>query len=353
MAKRKTLPKNFEEMLGTASLDELKAVFNKCLLDARGGYNKCTALGFVDCPDALVTWLVEQGLEVDAEDTYGATALWQRARWGRTEQLPLLVALGAGINKPRSGGVTPLHAAAEGGHVEAARILLDAGAQRQPLTDGTRQTPLHYALSCTSNAQIPGTAQIAQLLLAEGEPVTVPMQEEVTRIGKSFEQFRESFNPDYLEQTDAALHRLYELFDVTPVSPRLTYDGHSPIILADGPWQKQHEQLWELLVPASGVATTVQGEVIRVSGRIANEILGNGSINWDKDFRAMADAVLGYVNQGQALPPALLSAARDSAKSVRSGTADDRQVYRLSELAVAWVRLNPTPISLEQVAYRR
>ena len=32
MAKRKTLPKNFEELLKTASLDELKAVF-----DPRGG----------------------------------------------------------------------------------------------------------------------------------------------------------------------------------------------------------------------------------------------------------------------------------------------------------------------------
>lgn len=55
MPKRKTLPKDFDQMLKSASLDELKAVFGKCLIDARGGYAKRTAIGFPECPDALIT----------------------------------------------------------------------------------------------------------------------------------------------------------------------------------------------------------------------------------------------------------------------------------------------------------
>ena len=38
--KRVALPKDFEELLKKNDLDELKAVFVKCELDARGGYGK-------------------------------------------------------------------------------------------------------------------------------------------------------------------------------------------------------------------------------------------------------------------------------------------------------------------------
>ena len=37
--KRKTLPKNFDEMLASAPLDELIAIFDVCELEATGGYS--------------------------------------------------------------------------------------------------------------------------------------------------------------------------------------------------------------------------------------------------------------------------------------------------------------------------
>ncbi|GAA1416039.1 hypothetical protein AUR04nite_29830 [Glutamicibacter uratoxydans] len=353
MAKRKTLPKNFEEMLTSSSLEELKAVFDKCQLDAYGVYSKCTALGFLDCPDELISWLVEQGLDVDAADNYGGTALWERASMGRTQQLPLLISLGADVNARRAGGVTPLHAAAEGGHVDAAQILIDAGADRLALTSSFGQTPLLFALGRTRNAQIPAAARIAELLLELGEPVTAQLQGEVERIGKEFERHRENFNPDFVADVDAGLRRLYELFDVAPAAPRIAYDGRSPIVVDGATWQKRHEQLWELLVPASGSGSTTQGEAIRISGRIADEILGNGGINWDKDFKAMLASLPGLLSRGQALPEPDLAAVQELAKSLRSGTADSGQIYQLSELVVAWVGLNPEPLELGPVSYRR
>ncbi|ALQ41129.1 hypothetical protein RN87_11490 [Fusobacterium hwasookii ChDC F174] len=44
-------------------------------------------------------------------------------------------------------------------------------------------------------------------------------------------------------------------------------------------WQNQHSELWEQFVPEIGVAETLQGEVIRLSGKIAYEIIDNAGLN--------------------------------------------------------------------------
>ena len=57
--KRKTLPKDFSELLATANIETLKAVYEKCELDAYDGSNKESALFLRHIPDELVKWLVE------------------------------------------------------------------------------------------------------------------------------------------------------------------------------------------------------------------------------------------------------------------------------------------------------
>ena len=57
MAKKKLLPKNFDELLEKGDLNALKAVFDTCEVDARGGYDKQPAIAFDLCPDELVRWL--------------------------------------------------------------------------------------------------------------------------------------------------------------------------------------------------------------------------------------------------------------------------------------------------------
>lgn len=44
MAKRKTLPKDFEQLVQTASDEDIKKVLGKCDINAYGGYNKGNAL---------------------------------------------------------------------------------------------------------------------------------------------------------------------------------------------------------------------------------------------------------------------------------------------------------------------
>lgn len=87
---------------GTGDIEALKAVFDSCDLNARGGVFKQTALAFVDCPDDLTRWLVEQGADLSAADSYGETPLHARAgHW--KGNVDLLIELGADVNDDANG----------------------------------------------------------------------------------------------------------------------------------------------------------------------------------------------------------------------------------------------------------
>ncbi|SCW94087.1 Ankyrin repeat [Pseudomonas sp. NFACC52] len=349
--KRKTLPKDFGQLLEQASFAELVAVFDACELEATGGYSKSTALGFYNCPDELARWLVEQGADINARDTYQRTPLHHRSSsW--IGGIDLLLDLGADIEAQDYQGYTPLHAAANSHNAEAIAALIRRGAN---VDAKSRQGHgvLHIALATTRNADIEATAKIAQTLLAAGLQRDEGMLVEVQRIGREFEFHRASFNPDYLEATDAALTRLYRLFDVVPVASRKVHDGQAAIVVTASGWPDQHQQLWELLVPSSGAAATAQGEVIRISGRISREIHHNGSANWDADFKAMLVALVDHLGSAVPLPEADLAQARALAAVLRGGNDDGEQTDRLCELAVHWVIANPQPVPLAAPSYGR
>lgn len=111
--KRVTLPKDFNELLTDGNIDQLKAVYDKCELNAYDGrFSLCTPLHMGGVPDELVIWLVEKGLDINVPDYYGATPLYRQAILGR-DTVKLLCELGADIEKPNTYGETPLHMAAE------------------------------------------------------------------------------------------------------------------------------------------------------------------------------------------------------------------------------------------------
>ena len=369
-AKRKTLPKDFDALLKAGDLSAMQAVFDACELDARGGYAKGTALAFHDCPDDLARWLVERGAAIDARDTYDRTPLHNRASSlsGRVETL---LALGADVHVQDYNGDTPLHHAAKFANLDAVRGLLAHGA-RVDTPDRAGLTPLEAGLQACSNAQIASMAKVAEELLAAEPPrrqglgdlfkraftgksgeqggATPRMQAFVQRIGENFEFHRQGFNPDYLEETSAGLDRLYVLFCVPPVPRRLMHDGRAPIVARSARWQDQHQELWEMLVPSRGAASTVQGEVIRIAGKVADEIDRNGGANWDADSRRMTRAFLAHVAAGAPLPETDRERAAHLVAQVRDL---DGAGAGLCELAVAWVRLNPNPVSLPAPDYDR
>jgi hypothetical protein len=348
-AKRKTLPKNFEELLKAGDLDALRSVFEICDVNARGGNGKKTALAFAGCPDELTRWLVANGADLGATDTWGATPLHsQSGNWrGR---IGVLLELGADVEAGAGNAGTPLHSAARSKRAATAQELLAHGA-RVDAVDREGRTPLEVALASCSNADLDRMPALVEALLAAGAKRTPEMKELVERIGKTFEFHREGFAPDGLAAADAGLAFLYETFQVPPVPRRRVHDETASITIQATVWQDQHRELWELLVPSKGAAKTVQGEVIRVTGRLANEWEGNGGTNWDQDYSQMATTLPSYLARGTPLKPAELaecqSITRDLRKSGGAGTA------RLAELAVAWVLSNPKPMALEKPSYRR
>jgi hypothetical protein len=347
-AKKKLLPKDFKEFLEKGIFSDLIAVFDDCEIDARGGYGKQTALAFDNCPDELAKWLVEQGADLQATDTWGNTPLHARSRSFRG-RIKILVDLGADINSTSSSVGTPLHAAADSHKVENARVLIENGAKIDVL-NVEQLSPLELALRGCSNIDIESMAPLAQVLLEAGAKKTARMKEFVEEIGKRFEFHRSGFNKDELEAVDIGLAKLYELFQVPAVPRRQVHNGKSAIAVAAATWQKQHEELWELLVPSSGPAETIQGELIRISGRIGNELEGNGGVNWDKDYAKMADAFLQYIGSGQSVSAAELKEATTIVRSLKSKSGN---TSRMAELAVKWVLQNPSPFKLGRLDYKR
>jgi ankyrin repeat protein len=97
--KKKTLPKNFREMIEAGDVAALKAVYNDCELNAYGTFDKGTALHFYDVPDELVRYLVEQGLDIDTPTAvYKRTPLEEHATVGNNTLVKWQLNLGADIN---------------------------------------------------------------------------------------------------------------------------------------------------------------------------------------------------------------------------------------------------------------
>ncbi len=351
--KRKTLPKNFKELIEAGDIAALKAVYDDCELDAYGGYDKETALHFYDVQGELVRWLVGQGLDIDTPSaTYRRTPLYEHSTYGDST-VELLLDLGANMEAASYDDMTPLHAAAGFYRVATVRLLIERGANIHAESRGG-QTPLAYALARCRGIQINGMAEIAAMLLGAGAEITPDMIKSVGRIGEDFEFHREGFNKEYIAETDAGLARLYELFGVAPIAKRRMHDGISPITVKEGDWKEQYAELWEWLIPSSGPAKTVQGEVIRITGRVRDELYRNGGANWNADYRKMLNALPKHFASGEALSPKLLAETKELASSISAkGDDEDAVTDRLCELAVKWVSANPQPVPLPVPEYRR
>ena len=351
--KRVTLPKEFKDLMDEGNIEALKAVYDRCELTAHDGrFSLCTPLHMGGVPDELVIWLVEQGLDINIPDYYGATPLYRQATMGR-DTVKLLLELGADIGKPNTYGETPLHVAAEFFHPKTVKLLIDKGADVNAKNDMGR-TPLASVLMVCGGIYIAQTAEIVSMLLDAGAKKTPTMKEKVENIGKDFEFHREGINPDYLEAADKGLAKLYRLFDVKPVAKRITHDGSALILVKEGTWEEQYEELWTFLIPSSGAAKTVQGEVIRIPGRVRDELDRNGGANWDRDYRKMLQALPQYLSLGNPLSDQELEETKELIAQVHGKDFDDEpRLDRLCQLAIAWIKQNPEPLLLEKTSYKR
>jgi ankyrin repeat protein len=92
--------------------------------------------------------LIEAGEDLAAQDKFVGTALHWAALKDNVDAARILIDAGADVNLPKIGGQeTPLHIAAERGSAEVATLLIDAGADIEARTAASAEgaMPLHSA----------------------------------------------------------------------------------------------------------------------------------------------------------------------------------------------------------------
>lgn len=112
----------------------------------------------------LVERLISKRAPVNARSDYGATPMSEAAILGNPAMIQRLLKAGADPESPNADGQTALMVLARGGHVEAARLLLDAGVKIDAREGWRQQTALMWAAAQAQPA-------MTRLLVSRGADV--------------------------------------------------------------------------------------------------------------------------------------------------------------------------------------
>ena len=340
--KRKTLPKEIDEILKRGDVEELKKLFARCEPNALR-YSKygSNIFSLSPLPREFAFWAKEQGADVNFKDYYGKTPIFNQVSsyCGDTQ---LLIDLGADVTVTRYDGTTLLHIAAMYGRIDAINALLNAGLDVNAKAAPFRafSTPLDSALDDTCKP-FSLMLEVCTILLNHGAQITDKTEQLVIQMGENFQRIkREIENVEFLNQQTEALEQLYKLFHVEPVKEIPFHDGISPIIITETEFHAQFKKLWDYLVPPRGQAQTAQGEAIRIAGRIDDELCRNGGANWDNDYRKMLDIFPQYVQLGNPLSKESLEKIQSIVHILKNGQYNESASNDLCVYAVGWVLQN-------------
>jgi len=95
----------------------------------------------------ILQWIIDNGMSVNISNAAGYTPLLNVARVGNSALARKLLVRGADVNVKvsREDTRTSLHAACLSGNVDVARLLLENGADPNSCTSTDKRTPLHWA----------------------------------------------------------------------------------------------------------------------------------------------------------------------------------------------------------------
>ncbi len=111
----------------------------------------------------VAEFLIEQGVDVNTQDTHGVSALQQAIRWSSVAAVNLLLQKGANTNAKDSSGTTPLHEATTIAGEAKIKLLLEHGAKIND-QDTIGRTPLMNAVGYSLFPE----PEIVKILLASG-----------------------------------------------------------------------------------------------------------------------------------------------------------------------------------------
>ena len=365
MAKKKELVENFQEIIDSGDMEAFKKVFDTCEISATqaprqvgSGRTKhlwktnCNAISYKNLTPAHIQFLVDNGLNVNANCGYGYPAITFHD--SNPENLRCLLDNGADLEcvaSPQFG--TPLAIACMCLHADGVRNLIDAGASIN-VTGFEEMSLIDLALShCDDDGDRMSQAlSIAKTLLEHGAETTDDTEEYLSVVGKRFAYHKDDMTKEQVDEIAPLLDELFTRFDISPiVVPHIDkHDGISEIKVTGKTWKEQYNELWKKLVPDSGKAKTVQGEMIRIIGKASYEILDNGGLNWGEDYRKMLKALSGYMSSFNSSGNAPVDEANKIIKKISAST-DEKTLYRLTEIIVNLVVDNPQPVPLGEVNY--
>mgnify|MGYP004675232261 CR=1 FL=1 len=202
-------------------------------------------------------------------------------------------------------------------------------------------------LEKANNCDIITISKLSKIKFSKGLKIITPrMKKTVRKIGERFEFYRDSFSKELIQEASLALEELYKIYGVEPV-PRRDINNITKITVKSQTWQEQHEELWQMLVPGQGIASTIQGELIRIVGKVSDEIYRNGGINWENGYQKMLDSIPKYVKKGQ------FDKNEQIIKlSKEININSDTELELLTQLIVEWILANPDLIKLDNVDYK-
>lgn len=357
MRLRKTLPADIEQIIASGDVEAVARAVERCEVGAylRGSAYEPRLMHF-PASEEITDFLLARGEDINSRDRYQRTPIHARVRSRCLDQIPMLIARGGDINARDTSDQTALFGVVERFPLADVSRMIAWGADPRVVADSRvhgKSTLMEYALRQESLFDAPRALPVMRLLLSLGAPVG----ERVPVALRSMDRMRCTFVthglPDHLSQSrvdeaSAALSELCALFGVEQreaqrapvVGERLELDPSVPAL-------RQHGELWDLLVPDSGQCQTLQGEVIRIAGRVGYEVYDNGGINWDRSFGKLLDQYLSVVRSGLPMPPDSVARAEAAVASLKSRSMSHQAVDDITELAVAWVRLNPVLVEAD------
>ena len=358
--KRKHLFDYMSSFTFNPNLDAFKRIFEICEIDAT--YKKLNAFAYANIKDNL-KFLVENGLDPNKDCGEGYPAIVYHINshsscilYLKEQGADLDLAMEYAKRKNNIAGMCNLMecGAKKENNLEYAmryaqkhnyfvliERLLDMGAKPGYIN-------ITKVLEKSNNGDIIVVSKLSKIKFSNGLKIITPrMKRAVKSIGERFEFYRSSFNEELVDEASAALDDLYKIYKVKPV-PRRNIEDIKKIIVKSKTWQEQHEELWQMLVPGSGAASSVQGELIRIVGRATDEIYRNGGVNWENEYPKMMDAIPEYIKMGKFDKNDEI--IKLSKKINANSDMDD--LYLLSQLIVEWVLANPEIIELKNVDYK-
>ena len=172
------------------------------------------------------------------------------------------------------------------------------------------------------------------------------------RIGTKGKDLSKSFaDHDKAEAFAAArikekLSKGYREVGASPASGKAA-ESDASVISNECDWFKEHGRLWRKLVPASGQAKTLQGEIIRITGKLTDEAYRNGNCNWDQDCVFMWRFVARVLDDPRTFSPAERTRTKKTVEEIiRNERCPDLSgrgstYYYMMEMATRWCVANP------------